>query len=349
MLGQRRATTSKSNNQGEDNMVFRATRRAVILGASALGVISPAAAQVLTDITMSLPSKSLVAASPRIADEMGIFAAHGLRPKFTYMDSANASTVALISRSVNIAMSGTADAVAAQARGQKVVIITNNFAGLSGTLILAKSIVDKLGVAATAPINDRLKALDGLLIASTSPTSSFTISYRSSARALQSNMRFTYMALPAMVAALESGAVQGIIATAPYWTIPVLKGSGVLWIAGPKGELPAEFTPASAADLQVMRDYAEANPAIVKAVIAVNVALQKAIDERPAEVKAAIARLYPELDAPTLDLIYGIESPAWKAPPLTAADIAHEIAYVKLAGGAASQLEGVDPASMLLP
>ena len=297
---------------------------------------------------MSLPSRSLVAASPRIADELGLFAAHGLKPKFTYMDSANASTVALISRSVDIAMSGTADAVAAQARGQKVLIIANTFAGLSGNLVLSKVVVDKLGISPSAPIAERLKALDGLLIASTSATSSFTISYGTSARAVRANIRFTYMGLPAMVAALETGAVQGIIATAPFWTVPVVKGTGVLWIAGPKGELPAEFVPASAADLQVMRDYADANPEVVKSVIAVVAELRKVIAERPAEVKAAIARLYPELNPATLDLIYGVDSAAWNAPPLTAADIAHEIAYVKLSGGPVEQLAGIDPASMLL-
>jgi ABC-type nitrate/sulfonate/bicarbonate transport system substrate-binding protein len=297
---------------------------------------------------MSLPSRSLVAAAPRIADELGLFAAHGLRPKFTYMDSANASTLALISRSVDFAMSGTSDAVAAQARGQKVVIIANTFAGLSGTLVLAKSVADRLGVSPDAPVSDRLRALDGLLIASTSATSSFTISYGSSARAVQANIRFTYMALPAMVAALETGAVQGIIATAPFWTVPVTKGTGVLWIAGPSGDLPAAFVPASAADLQVMRDFANAKPAVVKAVVAVIADLRQAIETRPEAVKAAVARLYPELDARTLDLIYSVESRAWKAAPLTVADIVHEIDYVKLSGGSAELLRGIDPAGMLL-
>ena len=317
------------------------TRRGMLIGAAMLGIARKTQAQPLQEVTISLPSRSLVAASPRIADALGLFAAHGLKPRFTYMDSANASTLALISRSVDVAMSGTADAVAAQARGQKVVIIANTFAGLSGTLVLARSVADRLGVTPDAPVSTRLRALDGLLIASTS-------AYGSSARAVQSNIRFTYMALPAMVAALETGAVQGIIATAPFWTVPVTKGSGVLWIAGPSGDLPSAFVPASAAALQVMRDFATAKPDMVKALVAVIADLRLAIDTRPAEVKAAVARLYPELDAPTLDLIYAVESRAWQAAPLTAADIAHEIAYVQLSGGSAEQLKGIDPAAMVL-
>ena len=72
------------------------------------------------------------------------------------------------------------------------------------------------------------------------------------------------MAQPAMPAALESGAVQGFFTSAPFWAKPVLRGLGVVWISGPKGEIPSEFAPVSSADLQVMRDYATANPALIR-------------------------------------------------------------------------------------
>lgn len=322
--------------------------RRFLLSAAAAS-IAPARGQSLRSVSFSLPSKSLVAAAPRIAHEMGMFGARGLAPKFIYMDSANAATSALISGSVQIAMSGTADAIAARARGQKVVVIANTFSGLSGSLVLAKSVADKLSATSSAPIADRLKALDGLLIASTSATSSFTFSYRASANAVGAKIRFTFMALPAMLAALESGAVQGFIATAPYWAVPVLKGSGIMWIVGPKGELPPEYLPASAADLQVMRNFAESEPALVQSVVSVISDFQEAVSNKPADVKNAVGRLYPELDPATIDLVYATESPAWAAKPLTAQDIAHEIAYVKLGGADLPDLASIEPASMILP
>lgn len=319
-----------------------------LMAAAAVALSVPVSAQQLRELTIGLPSRSLVAAPPRVAKEMGLFEKYGLNPKFVVLDSANAATGALISKSVDVAISGLVEVVAAQARGQKVVVIANSYTGLSGSLVLSKVVADKLGVSPSAPVAQRLKALDGLLIASTSATSSFTIAYRGSAQAAGANVRFTYMALPAMGAALESGAIQGFVATAPYWTAPVLKGSGVLWISAPKGELPPENSTASGANYQTMRDFAEKNPDLVKRFVAVMNELSKAIEERPSEVKAAIAKLYPDLDAATIDLLYGLESPAWKTKPLTAKDVAHEIRFLKSGGVQLPDTDKLDLNSMLL-
>ena len=135
-----------------------------------------------------------------------------------------------------------------------------------------------------------------MLIASTTATSSYTVSIKGAAKAGGASLRFTYMAQAAMPAALESRAVQGFFTSAPFWALPVLKGTGVLCISAPKGELPHEYTPATSASLQAMRDFAEANTDLMPSVAAVFTDLVKAIDERPDEVKAAVGKLYPELE-----------------------------------------------------
>ena len=251
------------------------------------------------EISVGVGSTSFATVGVRIAKEMGLFAKRGLDAKFTIMDSANVATQALISKSVNFVLSGPGELVAAQARGQNVVAISNAYMGLSGWLVLSKATADKLGVSPTAPVTERLKALNGLVIASTSPTGGFTVAFRGATEGVGATIRFTYMSQPAMPAALESGAIQGYISGAPFWAVPVVKGSGVLWLSGPKGELPAANVPATSGDMQAMRDFAEANPDLIKTVAAVFDDLAKAVDERPAEVKAAVARLYPDLDAPS--------------------------------------------------
>jgi ABC-type nitrate/sulfonate/bicarbonate transport system substrate-binding protein len=214
-------------------------------------------------------------------------------------------------------------------------------------VVLAKAVADKLGVPPSAPVAARLKALDGLVIASPSPTGAYTITLRGASAAAGANVRFTYMAQPAMLAALDSGAIQGFIGGAPFWSTPVLKGAAVMWISGPKGEFPSEFVPAATATLQTMRSQADANPALVKRLADVFADLGKAIEERPADVKAAVAKLYPSLDAATLDLLLSAEMRAWSTRPLTVKDMAHEIAYIKLAGTPIPRLDSLDPAAML--
>jgi ABC-type nitrate/sulfonate/bicarbonate transport system substrate-binding protein len=325
------------------------TRRDCLVAAASLAMSGAASAQGLQEVTIGLSSLSFGTAGARMAKNMGLFEKHGLDAKFVLLETANAATTALISGSLKVSLSGSGELVAAQARGIKVVAIANTFAGLSASIVLAKSVADRLGVKRDAPVAERLKALDGLLIGSTTATSTATVSYRNAARAVGVNLRFSYMAQPAMPAALESGAIQAYSAAAPFWALPVVKGVGVLWIAGPKGELPAEHNPASAGNMQTMRAYAEANPDLVRRLAAVFADLVKAIEERPAAVRAELAKLYPDLDAATLDLLFASEAIGWKAMPLTPADMVKEIEYVKSGGAQLPLIDQIDPKAMLFP
>jgi ABC-type nitrate/sulfonate/bicarbonate transport system substrate-binding protein len=322
--------------------VLRSLFAASIIGAA----VGPAAGE---EISIGLASTSFANAAPRVAKELGLFDKRGLDAKFIVMDNANAATTALISKSTDFALSGAAELIAANARGQPVVAVANTYGGFSGTLVLAKSVAEKLGVSPTAPVAARLKALDGLVLASPSATGAYTLTIRSAAAAAGANVRLVYMALPAMVAAMDSGAVQGFMGGAPFWSTPVLKGTGVVWLSGPKGEFPDEFIPAITSNIQTLRSSAQANPAQMKRLAEVFVDLGRAIDERPAEVKAAVARLYPTLDAPTLDLLFGAEARNWKPRPLSAKDMAHEIVYIKRGGIPIPNVDSIDPASMLWP
>jgi ABC-type nitrate/sulfonate/bicarbonate transport system substrate-binding protein len=325
----------------------RASRRVCLLAMAALA--GSAVAQELREVSISLASTSFATAAPRIAKELGLFEKRGIDPRFIVMDSANAATAGLIAKSVDAALSGPGEVVVAQARGQKVVVVASTYAGLSGSLVLAKSAADKLGVSASAPVAARLKALDGLVIGSPSATGAYTVALKGAAAAVGANLRFAYMAQPAMLAALDSGAIQGFIAGAPFWAAPVLKASGVLWISGPKGELPSQFSPVSSSNLQTLRGFAEANPALVRRLADVFSDLARAIEERPQDVKAAVARLYSTLDARTLEVLLAAELRAWATRPVTASDMAHEIAFIKLSGTPIAQLDSVEPGAMLLP
>jgi ABC-type nitrate/sulfonate/bicarbonate transport system substrate-binding protein len=326
------------------------TRRTLFSGACALALAGAVSAQTPPQVTIGLSSTSTVAAAPRVAQELGLFDKHGLGVRFVVMENTNAAMTALISKSVDLALVGPGDLVAAQARGQKVVLLTTAYAGLGGSLVLAKSVADKLGVAPTAPVKDRLKALDGVLIGTASATSPYTVAVRGAMNgAGVAAPRFTYISVPGMAAALESGAVQGFIASASFWVPPVLKGSAVVWINGPRGDLPAENTPRLSLGVAATRDYADANPAVVQKLNAVFADLSKAVDERPAEVKAAAVKLYPNVEPRTLDLMLTAELPAWRTRNLTTADLAHEIEFVKSTGVQLPGLDKLDPAALRYP
>lgn len=330
-------------------MILEFTRRGLLAATAGFTLIRAASAQPAQELTIGLSSTSFGTAGARLAKELGLFAKQGLDARFVVMESGNAATTAIISGSLNVVLSGPGELVVAQARGQKVVNVANTFGGASASLVLDKGVASKFGVRPNAAIDDRLKALDGLVLASTTATSSSTVSYNGAAKAAGANVRFVYMAQPAMAAALERGAIQGYVAGAPFWAVPVVKGKGVLWISGPKGDLPPEHTPASAGNMQTMRGFAEANPELVQKLVSVFAELAKFIDEHPEEARAGLARVYPELDAETITLLFDSEKSGWKARPLTPSDIRKEIAFVKASGNPLPQIDQIDPASMLFP
>ena len=325
-------------------------RRALSLASlltAAMAALTTVAAQAPREVTFGLPSKSLVASPPRIADEMGLFAKHGLKPKFTFIDTTAGTATALISKSVEVAVTGSTEVIAAAARDQHLQIVAHHYKGLAGSLILSKATVDKLGVSPDAPVAARLKALNNVLLASTSKVSSLTISMKTAANSQGAEPRFSYMSIGAMGAALESGAVEGAVITAPGWAIPVLKGTAVLWISPTRGDLAPEWMPATVSVTAVTKEYAAANPEVARKVAAVFDDFVKAFADRPNDVKAAIAKLFPEMDAKTLDLVFSLESKAYATTPLTPADMAHDIKYMKASGADLGPIEKVDPAATL--
>lgn len=325
------------------------SRRTVLAGAAGLAFAGHASAQSGTEIVVGLPSTSLGAAMPRLTGEMGLYAKHGLQARQTLLESAAVATAALVSRSVQVIQAGPAELVAAQANGQKTIALGTAYAGFAQSLILSNAAAAKVGVAPTATVAARMKAIDGLLIATASATSGATVALKLAALKLAGvNVRFTYIAQANFISAMERGAIDGYIGSAPYSTLGVAKKLGVMWLNGPGGDLPAELAPANAGIIMMMREYADANPAVVKSVIAAYTDFSTAVRERPAEVKAVVARLFPELDQPTLDLFYASESKSWQFTPITVQQMAHEIRFVKESGTPLPNADKLDPVAMVL-
>jgi ABC-type nitrate/sulfonate/bicarbonate transport system substrate-binding protein len=328
--------------------IARPSRRLVLAGAGATVLARAARAQTgARDITIPVSSFSFATAGVRAAQLLGVFSNNGLNPKIVNMDSANAATAALIGGSVEVVVSGPGELVAANARGQNVVVVANTYRGFGGSLILSKAAAASTGIDPSAPPAERFKALDGLVIASATPTSGYTASFKGAAEAYGAKIRFTYMAQQPMIAALESGAVKGMIASAPYWDFPVARGTGVLWLSGPKGELPDRNTPGSSDDIQAMRPFAEANPALMRQLIDTLRDFTSLLQTKPDEVKAAVAKLYPDIDPATMDVLFATESRAWIWRPSTPIDMQHEIDFVRFSGISLPGLDRIDAARML--
>jgi ABC-type nitrate/sulfonate/bicarbonate transport system substrate-binding protein len=314
-----------------------------------LALVNCAAAQGLTKLTMAITSPSIPASTARIVKELGIFQKHGLDVAITVMESGSVATMSLISGSTNFAISAPTDVVIAQARGQNLVALTTAYHGNSAVLVLSKATVEKLGVAPTAPVSERFKALNGLVIATPSATSTYTVGVKGAAEAVGAKINFAHLAQPAMIAALQTGAIQGFVSGAPFYAQPVLNNTGVIWFDGPKGEIPPQYTPSNVIVVMAQRDYAAAHLDLVKRVVDSFLDFGKTATERPADVRAALGRLYPEIDPKLLDLLFESELNGFKVGMLTAEEMAHDIEFTRSTGSDLSRLNGVNPSTLMFP
>ena len=326
---------------------MRVSRRIALGALVGLLPLRRLAAAELIPITLAISSSSLAYGGLRIAERSGLFQKNGLAPKIVVMDSGNAAITAVLAGSAAFSAAGPGEVLAARVHDQKIVILVNLYRGLSGSLVLSKAVAAKLGDAAAGDITARVRALDGLTIAEPSATSAYLHPYRSAAEAQKATIRFVYMTQPAMEAALQTGAIQGMVASAPFSQAAIANGSGQLWISGPRADLPASVLPASSACLQTSEAYAQANPDIIRRLFAVFTDLRTEVAQQPDTARAALARGYPQLDAATIAEVFQAEAGNWTRPVMSVDDMRQEIA-IQVSSGALRGVDRIDPASLLL-
>jgi ABC-type nitrate/sulfonate/bicarbonate transport system substrate-binding protein len=329
-------------------MPIKQTRRTVLAGAGSL-IAAPSVlrAQSLTEFKLPISSTSFATAPLRAAAILGSFARQGLDVRLPFLETGANLTAALVSGSAKVILGGAGEQVAAWTRGQPILVLTKVYWGLAGSLILSAETAAKTGVSPTAPIAARLKALDGLLIAGPSPTSTYSNAYKGGAESVGAKIRFTYMAQPAMVAGLEAGSIQGYIAGGPLWGAQVARGKAVLWLSAPKGELPPANVPASTTSLQVMRPFAEANGPLMKQVLNGYKDFSDILEKTPGKVREAFAQIYKEIDSKTMDVMFEAEKGAWLMKPVTAKTMQQEIDFMKASGTKLEGIDKLDPAAMI--
>lgn len=332
-------------------MDMKLTRRTVLAGAAALTAASTVtrvfAQEALAPVTIALSSNSLGLAPVRIAAQAKLFQKNGLDAKVTIADSGNAAMTALLSGSVEFAAPGLSEVLIINSKGQKVVVVANIHRGLGTSLVLSKRVAEKLGVKPDAPLEARLKALEGLKVALPSATSPSVAAFKGAASTAGASFDMVYMSQPAMIPALETGAVDAMVAAAPSWLRPVNTGSGYLWVSGPRGDIPAQFNTASSACLQATEAYAKANPKAIEAIRKTMQDVSKLILEQPDEAKRLLGEVYPDLSAADVAMVFDTSSRNWAKPVVTAQDIDHEKELLKASGLSTPAIEAVDSASLV--
>lgn len=301
------------------------------------------------DVKFGVPGTSFALVRLLLANSTGVFKDNGINANLIQVSSGAQAVTSLVSGDVDVANAGIADALTARAKGQDLKVIASVYPGPAGILVLNKSVANKLGVKANASVANRVKALNGLTIATPSATSSYTSMLNGVAAKAGIQVKLTYLDQTAMPAAVKTGAIDGFLGASPYPEITVSAGSGVVWLSGPKGEFPADVSSTATSATLTTGAYAKAHPEVIKRIIAAYQEAGKMVASGDKRVTTALKQLYPQLDSGVLSAAVSTNKSAWSASPLvTEAGVQHEIDLLKSGSANVSGINNVKAKDLLL-
>lgn len=263
-----------------------------------------------------MPEVSLMTAVPNfafgaiwVAEQLKYFEQEGVRIKITPSPSGSVCLNAVVGRSTNFCASTSEGLVLARVEGAPAIAIQSHNRAMTLSVVLRKSIVDKLGLTRQSPLQARLSALTQLgTIGATGPgaASEQIIKFLvKKAGAGASVLKFVYIGAPELPAALMNDVIDAFALSPPSAEGTEPSGKGYVLIPLGKGEVP-ELTDYPYEVLMVRPDYVEANPKIAMAVSRAISRGGALFRTKPEEAKSALRshRLFTKLEPAVFDLSY---------------------------------------------
>jgi ABC-type nitrate/sulfonate/bicarbonate transport system substrate-binding protein len=246
------------------------------------------------DVTVALSSLTILMGLPLVAQDGGFFTKNGLHVKFVVANSAADAINIVLSGSADFVMSDAPAIFALDAKNQNMQFVANAYSGLAASVVLSAKAAKATGVSPTAPIADRLRALNGLSMSFASPTSGYLSVMNDALKPEGASVKPVFIEQDSMPTALQRGVIDSLIASPPVADQAVENG-GVLWISGPRGDLPANVTPPLTTAACALQGYLTANPDTAKRFVAALRQASAAIESNPAATGASVAKRFPNL------------------------------------------------------
>jgi ABC-type nitrate/sulfonate/bicarbonate transport system substrate-binding protein len=256
-----------------------------------------------------------------LAEDWGMFRRYGVEVETVTAKSGSTAMQTLLSGDADLALTGTADVLLANAKLRRIYMPLRMFSGVSTSLVVRRSAVDARGVGPGAPVADRLRALQGLTIATVSASSNTTGILRNALATAGATVRETYLDQNSMVAAFRAGQIDGFMASPPHSNTVVVKGDAYMWLDGPHGDYPGAGADFFHAVLGVDGEFADAHPATVERVVAALLATSERIRSAPGEASRTLHQRFPEVTDGVWEAMWAQVGGSFAAPVPTQADL----------------------------
>jgi ABC-type nitrate/sulfonate/bicarbonate transport system substrate-binding protein len=286
--------------------MFKRSQWAAAALTLAIGLAStPSRAQDI-EVLMALPSPTLTFSAAFLAEDAGLYKHQGLKVSHRIIVGVG---------SVNAVIAGSADFtigtgpvfLRAASRGQRLLALANLIDRPLVEMVLRKDVAEAVGFNDKMTLADRAKLLKGKTIAIQGVGSIIHAWERFVAHRggldVETDVRIAPMDPPAMLAALQTKAVDGFATSLPYTTEAVLKGSAVMFASGTSAA--PDLLPFAYGLVYTKPDTCTKQREKCVRVFRALAAANKFINEKPAEALAILKKRFEKMDQAVL-------AEAWK-------------------------------------
>jgi NitT/TauT family transport system substrate-binding protein len=268
------------------------------------GMLPRARAQGLKKITIALGGDGLHICAIHIAMGCGAFKEEGLEVELVDVNSGPRQVAALMGGSALFAPLGLIHAIKINAEGGTLTAAANMFAMLDLHVVLSKAAIAKAGITKDMPVDEKVRRMKGLRIGITSPGSTTDTMARTlfKARGMDPDTTITLQPLGGgsnMLAALEKGATDGFVWSAPQPQIAEQKGLGEIVIDPFQRSVP-EIVDVPYEVMAINRATMKENDDVIRRSIRAMTKGYKFAREKPDDTLKIMQARFPNFDAEVL-------------------------------------------------
>lgn len=245
----------------------------------------------VTSIKLGFPLNDVQTLAVEVATKNGVFAKYGLNVTPTALGTASVVNAALVSGSVDYAVTSASQLITSISQGAGVIAISGYTVGTPSQVIFSNKLIAAHNLSASTPITQIVKALVGSKVGVSSPvteTQEATLlnSYEIKPTSVDT---ITSNSTSGLVALLKSGQIDAFISTPPVPQEAQAQGAGQVMITSKNA--PVWNAGNANLVLAANKAYAAAHPALTKEVVAaVHAAVQYVLanNSKAAQLSASL-------------------------------------------------------------
>jgi NitT/TauT family transport system substrate-binding protein len=286
----------------------RGLATAIALGASLVPIAGTA--QQPIDVVIALPTTTLTYSASAIAEDAGFYKREGLKVTQPVLVGV-ASVNAVIAGSADFTIGTGPVFLRAAAQGQRLLAIANLIDKPMVEMVLRTDVYQRLQISDTMPLVERARRLKGTTIAIQGVGSIVHAWERvvvvRGGLDPEADVRIAPMDPPAMLAALETKAVDGFTTSMPFTTQAIMRGSAVMFASAARGDAP-DLLPFAYGLVETKPDTCKANREKCVRVVRALAAANQLIREKPDDALVFLRGRFKEMDPALLEGAWKIVS-----------------------------------------